>query len=60
MKLVYGRLQIISIGTSFKSGRYAGVYVPYEIKLKSGEVLKYNLALRKDNPQKAWIIDGGY
>ena len=60
MKLVYGGLQIISIGSSFKSGRYAGVYVPYEVKLKSGEVLKYNLALRKDNPQKAWIIDGGY
>jgi hypothetical protein len=60
MKLEYGGLQIMSIGSSFKSGRYAGVYVPYEAKLKSGEVLKYNLALRKDNPQKAWIIDGGY
>jgi len=60
MKLEYGGLQIISIGSSFKSGRYAGVYVPYEVKLKSGEVQKYNLALRNDNPQKAWIVDGGY
>ena len=60
MKLEYGKLQIISIGSSFKSGQFAGVYVPYEVKLKSGEVQKYNLALRNDNPQKAWIIDGGY
>lgn len=60
MKLEYGGLQIISIGSSFKSGRYAGVYVPYEVKLKSGEAQKYNLALRNDNPQKAWIVDGGY
>ncbi len=60
MKLEYGGLQIISIGSFFKSGQYAGVYVPYEVKLKSGEVLKYNLALRNDNLQKAWIVDGGY
>jgi hypothetical protein len=60
MKLEYGGLQIMSIGSSFKSGQYAGVYVPYEVKLKSGEVQKHNLALRNDNPQKAWIVDGGY
>jgi hypothetical protein len=60
MKLEYGGLQINSIGSSFKSGRYAGVYVPYEVKLKSGEIQKHNLAVRNDNPQKAWIIDGGY
>jgi hypothetical protein len=50
----------MSIGSSFKSGQYAGVYVPYEVKLKSGEVQKHNLALRNDNPHKAWIVDGGY
>jgi hypothetical protein len=60
MKLEYGGLQIMSIGSSFKSGQYAGVYVPYEVKLKSGEVQKHKLALRNDNPQKAWIVDGGY
>lgn len=60
MKAVYGGLQIISIGSSFKSGQHAGVYVPYEVKLKSGEVQKHNLALRNDNEQKVWLIDGGY
>ena len=59
-KKEYGGLQIISIGKSFKSGRYAGVYVPYEVKLKSGEILKHNLALRNDNAEKIWMIDGGY
>ncbi len=60
MKAEYGGLQIISTGSSFKSGQYAGVFVPYEVNLKSGEVQKYNLALRNDNAQKAWVIDGGY
>ena len=52
-------LELISIGTSFKSGKYAGVYVPYVIKLKNGYVKKWNLALRNDNAQKMWEFDGG-
>ena len=60
MKLEYGGLQVISVGKSFKSGLYAGKYVPYEVKLKSGNIQKYNLAVRNDNPEKLWVIDGGY
>ncbi len=60
MKLEYGGLQVISVGKSFKSGLYTGKYVPYEVKLKSGNIQKYNLAVRNDNPEKLWVIDGGY
>jgi len=60
IKKEFGGLQINSIGKPFKSGLYAGEYVPYEVKLKSGEIKKYNLAIRNDNPAKAWVIDGGY
>jgi hypothetical protein len=59
-KEYYGKSQIISIGTSFKSGLYPGKFVPYKVKLKSGEILGSNLCVRNDNPQKAWMIDGGY
>lgn len=60
MKTVYGGLQIISIGKPFRSGQFVGQYVPYIVKFKSGEVQKHNLAVRNDNPQKTWVIDGGY
>ncbi|MCJ7730364.1 MAG: hypothetical protein MUO27_10880 [Sedimentisphaerales bacterium] len=60
IKQYYGRLQIISIGEPFKSGKYPGWFVPYEIKLKSGRIKKWNLAVRNDNPAKRYIVDGGF
>jgi hypothetical protein len=58
-----GGLEIISIGEPFQSEGYArdglGWFVPYEIRLKSGEVRKFNLAIRKDNPAKRFVVDGG-
>lgn len=56
----FGGLRVINIGEPFKSGLYPGEFVPYEIKLKSGKVSKYNLALSNDNPNKVWIVTGGY
>ena len=54
-----GGLQIISIGEPFKSGAYPGWFVPYEIRFKSGDVKKMNLAIRNDNEKKQWTLDGG-
>lgn len=54
-----GGLELISLGEPFKSGLFPGEFVPYKIRLKSGEVKDFNLALRNDNPTKTWIIDGG-
>jgi len=58
-----GGLEIISIGQPFQSEGYArdglGWFVPYEIRLKSGRVKKFNLAIRKDNPANRFIVDGG-
>ncbi|MGA1979214.1 MAG: hypothetical protein ABSG99_01430 [Sedimentisphaerales bacterium] len=59
LKGYLGGLEIISIGEPFKSGLYPGWFVPYEIKLKSGEIKKWNLAIRNDNPAKRWVVDGG-
>jgi hypothetical protein len=59
MKDYLGGLEIVSIGEPFKSGRYAGWFVPYEIKFKSGHIKKFNLAVRNDNPAKRYVVDGG-
>ncbi len=59
MKQYLGGLEIVQLGEPFRSEGYSGWYVPYEIKLKSGHVKKFNLALRKDNPAKRFILDGG-
>jgi outer membrane lipoprotein-sorting protein len=59
-KQLYGGLEIISIGEPFKSGQYSGWFVPYEIKLKSGQIKKWTLAVRNDNPAKRYVVDGGF
>jgi len=55
-----GGLQVISIGEPFKSGQYPGWFVPYEIRFRSGDVKKMNLAIRNDNEKKQWMLDGGF
>lgn len=60
IKKAFGGLTIKFIGKSFKSGEYAGEFVPYEIRFKSGEIKKMNLALRNDNIEGKWYIDGGF
>jgi hypothetical protein len=52
-------LKVISIGKPFKKDSYGGVFVPYEIQFKNGEVKKFNLAVRQDNPDHRWYFDGG-
>jgi len=37
----------------------AGVFVPYEIRFKNGEVKKWQLSIRCDNPESRWYWDGG-
>jgi hypothetical protein len=57
-----GGLEIISIGKPFLSlvsllnGDW---FVPYEIKTASGDVRKWNLALRKYPAAKRFFVDGG-
>jgi hypothetical protein len=61
LKDYLGGLEIISLGEPFKSEGYSrlGWFVPYEIKFKSGHIKKMNLAVRKDNPAKRFVVDGG-
>ena len=54
-----GGLEIVEIGEPFQSDSYAGWFVPYQIKLKSGHVKQHNLALRRDNQASRFELDGG-
>jgi hypothetical protein len=61
-KQYLGGLQVISIGTHFSSAisLISGAqFVPYEIKLKNGEVKKFNLSLKQDGHTQRWFVDGG-
>jgi RNA polymerase sigma factor (sigma-70 family) len=59
-----GGLQIVSLGKPFWAwtrggGKFGGAFVPYEIRLKNGDVKKFRLQVRCDNPDKRWYVDGG-
>ena len=52
-------LEIVTVGDPFKSGAYPGWFVPYKIKLKSGKMQEWNIAVRNDNPAKRYVVDDG-
>ncbi|MEI7663796.1 MAG: hypothetical protein WCK34_16435 [Bacteroidota bacterium] len=56
----FGGSQLLHVGTAFTSGIYAGIYIPYTVRLKSGDTLEGNMAIRNDNSFHTWQIDGGY
>jgi hypothetical protein len=60
VKRSYGRLQVISLGEPFQSGIYPGYFVPYEIRLRNGATKSFKLAVRNDNPDRRWLVDGGF
>ena len=60
IKDIYGGLEIISIGEPFKSDKYHGWHVPYEVKLKSGRIKKWNFAVTNRNVVQRYLCDGGF
>jgi hypothetical protein len=60
LKQIFGGIQVLSVGEAFRSGAYPGWFVPYEIRFPRGYTTKHNLAVRNDNPQKRFILDGGF
>jgi hypothetical protein len=59
IKEYLGGLKVVSLGEPFQSKPYSGWFIPYELTLKSGDTRKHNLAVRNDNPDKRWTVDGG-
>lgn len=56
---MYEGLRVVSIGDSFKSGLYAGRFVPCKVILASGREEELTIALRNDNINRVWLLDGG-
>jgi RNA polymerase sigma factor (sigma-70 family) len=62
---IYGGMSVVSLGKPFKgkfrdqSQVYYGVLVPYEIRMKNGEIKKWQLAMQCDNLEHHWYWDGG-
>jgi hypothetical protein len=62
VKSYLGGIEVIRIGKNFTSAISVvngDHFVPYEIKMKDGEIKKWNLALRKDRNTNRWFVDGG-
>ena len=60
LKRHFDGIQVLSVGEAFRSGIYPGWFVPYEIRWANGRSKKHNLAVRNDNPQQRFIVDGGF
>ncbi len=56
---IYRGLTIIETGKGVHSGRYPGIFIPCKVLLADGKTEKLMLALRNDNPEKCWLVDGG-
>lgn len=48
-----------SVAEPVQSGEYPGWFIPCKLLLRNGKFVKIMLALRNDNPQGAWVVDGG-
>lgn len=51
--------RLIEMQKPFRSGQYPGVFVRCRIRTADGKKEKLQLALRNDNAQGAWVVDGG-
>ena len=59
-KQYLGGLELITLGDTTTSALFGmAQVVPYEIKLKSGDVKKHALGLKKDGKTGRWYVDGG-
>ena len=62
MKVVeerYRGLEVKSIDKAVKSGLYPGRFVKCKVVLPNGKKETMTLALRNDNKQGVWLVDGG-
>lgn len=60
LKNVLGGLQTIFIGEPFRSNKFSGWCVPYEIKFKNANTQRRTLELRKDELTNRYIVLGGF
>ena len=57
MRKCLGGMELVSLGKSFKSHGYGGLFIPYEIKLQPQEL---NVRVSDANPAKRFVLTGVY
>lgn len=60
LKSVYKGAVILSVDKPVRSGDYPGVFVPCELLRADGKSDRLMMALRNDNSEKSWVVDGGF
>lgn len=51
-------LELLELGDPVSKGSYPGVFVPYKVRY-ADRVRELRIALRNDNPELRWVVDGG-
>lgn len=59
LKSRYSGATVESLSDPVRSGEYAGWFIPCTLRMADGTTEKIHLALRNDNPEESWVIDGG-
>lgn len=55
----YAGSAAVEIAAPVHSGLYPGLFLPCKLLLPDGTAVRLTLALRNDNPQRVWLVDGG-
>ncbi len=55
----YAGSAVVEIADPVHSGLYPGLFLPCKLLLPDGSAVRLTLALRNDNPQGVWLVDGG-
>ena len=56
---IYEGVTPSEIGEPVRSGEYPGQFVPCKLLMRDGSVREIMLALRNDNAEGCWVVDGG-
>ena len=55
----YAGATVERLSEPVRSGKYPGWFIPCTLRMADGSREKIRMALRNDNPEKSWVIDGG-
>ncbi len=55
----YAGATVVECSTPVRSGNYPGLFIPCRLRMADGTTEKLHLALRNDNAQQRWVVDGG-
>lgn len=55
----YAGATVVECSAPVRSGNYPGLFIPCRLRMADGTTEKLHLALRNDNAQQRWVVDGG-